>query len=636
MGRIEKFKDQSYGSLRRKYLGSKDLFEDPLFPPNDYSLSLSKPLHGSVVWKRPLELCSAPKLFVDKASSKDVTQGSLGNCWFVAACASLATVKPLWSQVVPDYKLQEWDPVRPEQYAGIFHFRFWRFGKWIDVVVDDRLPTIGGQLVFCHSETANEFWSALLEKAYAKLCGSYGAMDGGNLCDALVDFTSGLAEMILLKEGYRDEPKKNQLRKSMLREYDEHALMCCAISVSDSALFETRTATGLVLGHAYGITAVKEINVGGSSGLMSLFRSGEKITLVRLRNPWGSKEWNGAFSDRSAEWTKISKSEKDKLGLTVDDDGEFWMPYDDFISEFSDLSICRLINTSVFNFRKTWYENYFEGQWTEPLTAGGCPNNDTFLKNPQFCFDVPSSEMELVVQLLQTDLRGKYETVSRNHKTEYKSIGFHVMQVEQNRKYRLHKNKKKAFTSDYVRSRSVFYRGSLSKGRYVLVPTTFEPSVETEFFLRVYTGNKIHMMELTKDFPQPGWCCSLCCASPTCVSVVTVDGATGLSKLTNTYCIIKTEKESLKSQVIANTSDPTWNLSGVFFRYDICKPFTVEVWEDRIFRDKFLGCAVISGSADNQTLSIKSPLVGRGNNEQERHPGELRLTVTTYDDVDAA
>lgn len=59
------------------------------FSPIFMSLSLS--LHQ--------ELCDDPHLFVDGISAHDLHQGQLGNCWFVAACSSLASRESLWQKV---------------------------------------------------------------------------------------------------------------------------------------------------------------------------------------------------------------------------------------------------------------------------------------------------------------------------------------------------------------------------------------------------------------------------------------------------------------------------------------------------------------------------------------------------------
>ena len=60
------------------------------------------------------------------------------------------------------------DKIDP-QYTGMVQIRFWQFGRWKEVFIDDWLPTKNGETpLYGRSSHADEFWPALLEKAYAK------------------------------------------------------------------------------------------------------------------------------------------------------------------------------------------------------------------------------------------------------------------------------------------------------------------------------------------------------------------------------------------------------------------------------------------------------------------------------------
>jgi hypothetical protein len=75
-----------------------------------------------------------------------------------------------------------------EKYAGIFHFRFW-FGRWIEIVIDDRIPIRKGHPIYMKSASNVEIWPTLLEKAYAKAKGSYELLNHWLPIDGCIELT---------------------------------------------------------------------------------------------------------------------------------------------------------------------------------------------------------------------------------------------------------------------------------------------------------------------------------------------------------------------------------------------------------------------------------------------------------------
>ena len=51
----------------------------------------------------------------------------------------------------------------------------------------------------------------------------------------------------------------------------------------------------------------------------------------------------------------------------------------------------------------------------------------------------------------------------------------------------------KIASSAFRNSRSIFQRQELTKGRYAIIACTFEPAVEEEFLLRIYSSSANNM-----------------------------------------------------------------------------------------------------------------------------------------------
>jgi len=482
----------NYQHIKRLCRDRGQLFEDPDFTPTNRSIYRNKkPSLHPIVWLRPHEICQRPKFIAEGASRFDVEQGEQGDPWLLAAVSSLTLTPKFLDRVVPP------DQNFEHGYCGVFRFRFWHFGDWVEVLIDDRLPTHKGRLVYLHSTDPTEFWAALLEKAYAKLYGTYEALHNGFTTKALQDLTGGIVQSFSLNS--QDRLLTYQVLNSAV---PRSTLLIASINIDSrhDNKRHLRLRNGLITRHAYSVTGLARVR--GQLG---------DTHLVRLRNPWGKGEWNGPWSERSWEWDSLSDRDKELLSVRVRNEGEFWMAFDDFAKQFSHLDLVHIgpddwMSEPSLQSKKPWRAVLARRRWRSGYNAGGSPSYiDTTSMNPQFHIQIPRSpslsKCHVVVSVTQ-----QYETNTGDPKKRKKRklhhIGFAVYEVppHMTRLTPLYVAEHQPLdVTNHSVAREVVTFFTLPPGDYIVVPQTNVPNCDGKFLLRILTDEQSNIWEVNED-----------------------------------------------------------------------------------------------------------------------------------------
>ena len=336
----------------QKILKNCEIWSDAFFQPEKKSLCPCDnkgnwiiPEYGSssylkgwenIQWSRiskikKLDHCD---VFYEGATLDDIKQGGIGDCYFLSTIGSLCNFTNF---IERHFYLDN----EKNHVYGIY---FFINGRWKRVLVDDIFPckinkkNPFGEFYFSCS-FQNEIWVSLIEKAWAKVNGSYANIDYGGYSYEVFDIlTEAYSEHIKIEDN-----DKEKIWEILVNSYKRKYLM--TVATKKFNFIETlkyMMIMNLEETHAYTVVKTKIIET----------NKNEKVKLVQLRNPYGEKEYTGDWGRFSKNWTPELKKKYNYDEEIEKYDGMFYMSFDVFYNCFECLDICKIEN----DYQTTYYK----------------------------------------------------------------------------------------------------------------------------------------------------------------------------------------------------------------------------------------------------------------------------------------
>eukprot|EP00405_Crypthecodinium_cohnii_P039053 CAMPEP_0206537888 /NCGR_PEP_ID=MMETSP0325_2-20121206/7561_1 /ASSEMBLY_ACC=CAM_ASM_000347 /TAXON_ID=2866 /ORGANISM="Crypthecodinium cohnii, Strain Seligo" /LENGTH=577 /DNA_ID=CAMNT_0054035273 /DNA_START=192 /DNA_END=1925 /DNA_ORIENTATION=- len=290
-------------------------------------------------------------LFQGHLDVQDILADRANDCWLRSALAILAEREEAITSL---FLTPEIDP-RGRYIVRLFdpQEQLWRA-----LVVDDLIPCVvdpsapdgvlrnasgAPQAKFGHSQV-KQLWPMVLEKAFAKFCGSFRAVEEGITEWALVCMTGGKAwryevgghsntwersDLIIFEDpkdrracGFKptwDQYDSGELFE-LLRYYHRRGAALCCGGVKPAG-----KAQGLTHPHALAVLDICTVR--------RTLHSKQYFRFVQVRRPVGAGDWKGPWSDGSPEWEQYPYVRK-QLGFQEQADS-YWIQWEDLCTYWS-------------------------------------------------------------------------------------------------------------------------------------------------------------------------------------------------------------------------------------------------------------------------------------------------------------